>query len=181
MPARPAEPRPALLRLSLSTPLGRFSLVCDEADLVYAAEWDDGWLRCATLLARFHGTRDPRGSNVSSAAREALARYFAGDTAAIDGIAIARAGSAFQARVWAALRAIPRGTVLSYGELARRLGHPRAARAVGHANGANPCAVIVPCHRLVGGNGALTGYAGGLERKRWLIAHEATAPARPAP
>ena len=103
---------------------------------------------------------------------EALARYFAGETAAIDGIAVELNGTPFQKRVWTALRRIPCGSTISYADLARRIGEPSAVRAVGAANGANPVAVVVPCHRVIGTDGTLTGYGGGLERKQWLLAHE---------
>ena len=106
------------------------------------------------------------------AVTEALEAYFAGELARLDGIDCATGGTPFQRAVWAALREIPAGRTLSYGALAARLGHPTAARAVGLANGANPIGIVIPCHRLVGANGALTGYGGGLERKRWLLAHE---------
>ena len=101
-----------------------------------------------------------------------LQRYFDGDIAALDGIAVNLNGTPFQKNVWQALRRIPAGTTISYSELARRVGDPAAVRAVGTANGANPVAVIVPCHRVIGSNGSLTGYGGGLERKQWLLAHE---------
>ena len=87
-------------------------------------------------------------------------------------------GTRFQQQVWTALCAIPYGETISYGELARRIGNPRAVRAVGLANGSNPVGVVVPCHRVIGKGGGLTGYGGGIERKRWLLAHEAGAPAR---
>ena len=103
--------------------------------------------------------------------RKQLASYFAGELCAFD-VPLAAGGTPWQRSVWDALIAIPYGQTLSYGELARRLGHPTAARAVGAANGRNPISVIVPCHRLVGASGALTGYAGGIDRKRWLLAHE---------
>jgi methylated-DNA-[protein]-cysteine S-methyltransferase len=102
----------------------------------------------------------------------ALSRYFSGQTAAIDAIAVELNGTAFQKRVWTALRRIPCGSTISYAELARRIGEPAAVRAVGAANGANPVAVMVPCHRVIGSNGTLTGYGGGLDRKQWLLAHE---------
>eukprot|EP01035_Chromulina_nebulosa_P066292 gene66292-90729_t len=104
--------------------------------------------------------------------RTALSRYFAGDLAQLDGITCHIPGTPFQNKVWTALRTIPAGTTLSYGTLAAQLGVPTAMRAVGHANGANPLSVVVPCHRLIGANGSLTGYGGGLERKRWLLMHE---------
>ena len=101
-----------------------------------------------------------------------LARYFDGEIAALDGIPVELNGTAFQKNVWQALRRIPHGTTISYSELARRVGEPSAVRAVGTANGANPVALIVPCHRVIGANGHLTGYGGGLDRKQWLLVHE---------
>jgi methylated-DNA-[protein]-cysteine S-methyltransferase len=98
--------------------------------------------------------------------------YFGGDLAVLDTIAVELNGTPFQKTVWTALRRIPCGSTISYAELARRIGDPRAVRAVGTANGANPVAVIVPCHRVIGADGSLTGYGGGLDRKRWLLAHE---------
>jgi methylated-DNA-[protein]-cysteine S-methyltransferase len=104
--------------------------------------------------------------------RKTLRRYFDGDVHVLDEIPVELNGTPFQRRVWTALRSIRAGTTMSYGDLARRIGHGSAVRAVGTANGANPVAVIVPCHRVIGSNGTLTGYGGGLERKRWLLAHE---------
>ena len=101
-----------------------------------------------------------------------LSSYFTGQLHAIDTIPVRTGGTPFQRQVWLALREIPCGTTASYGELARRIGHPAAVRAVGAANGANPVAVVVPCHRVIGANGSLTGYGGGIERKRWLLDHE---------
>ncbi|MBI1358301.1 MAG: methylated-DNA--[protein]-cysteine S-methyltransferase [Acidobacteria bacterium] len=101
-----------------------------------------------------------------------LRAYFGGDLGAIDRIAVDAAGTAFQKQVWRLLREIPTGRTTSYGELAARLGKPAASRAVGLANARNPVAVVVPCHRVIGAGGHLTGYAGGLERKRWLLRHE---------
>jgi methylated-DNA-[protein]-cysteine S-methyltransferase len=91
---------------------------------------------------------------------------------AIDTIPVDTGGTDFQRTVWQALRGIPAGTTLSYGALAAKIGCPRSVRAVGHANGANPISVVIPCHRLIGADGTLTGYGGGLGRKRWLLAHE---------
>jgi methylated-DNA-[protein]-cysteine S-methyltransferase len=103
-----------------------------------------------------------------SAARAQIAEYFAGARTSFD-LPLALAGTAFQRRVWSALLAIPFGETITYGELARRVGSPKSARAVGHSNARNPVSIIVPCHRVIGANGALTGYAGGEERKRWLL------------
>jgi methylated-DNA-[protein]-cysteine S-methyltransferase len=102
----------------------------------------------------------------------ALTSYFDGNLTAIEGIRVATGGTSFQRDVWAALPTIASGTTTTYGQLARQLGRPNASRAVGLANGANPIAIVVPCHRVIGANGALTGYGGGLDRKRWLIDHE---------
>jgi methylated-DNA-[protein]-cysteine S-methyltransferase len=102
----------------------------------------------------------------------AIARYFAGELRAIDVLPVATAGTPFQREVWSALRKIPCGTTISYGRLAADLGRPAAVRAVGLANGSNPIGVVVPCHRVIGANGSLTGYGGGIERKRWLLDHE---------
>jgi methylated-DNA-[protein]-cysteine S-methyltransferase len=101
-----------------------------------------------------------------------LARYFAGDLASLDEVDVELHGTSFQQRVWLALRTVTPGTTASYAELAGRVGAPAAVRAVGAANGANPVAVVLPCHRIIGSNGSLTGYGGGLDRKRWLLDHE---------
>jgi methylated-DNA-[protein]-cysteine S-methyltransferase len=103
---------------------------------------------------------------------EAISRYFAGELNAIDAIPVETGGTPFQREVWRALREIPCGATISYGQLAQRISRPAAVRAVGLANGPNPIAVIVPCHRVIGSNGSLTGYGGGIERKRWLLDHE---------
>jgi len=108
--------------------------------------------------------------------RRQLDAYFRGERFDF-GLPISPHGTAFQMDVWTALRDIPYARTASYGELARRIGRPRAVRAVGAANGANPLSIIVPCHRVIGSNGSLTGYGGGLEAKQWLLAHER----RPAP
>ena len=101
-----------------------------------------------------------------------LEAYFEGDLDIIDGIPADPGGTPFQAAVWAALRKIPRGTTTSYGEIAAEIGRPNAVRAVGMANGDNPIPVVIPCHRVIGRNGRLTGYGGGLPRKEWLLRHE---------
>lgn len=111
--------------------------------------------------------------------RVVLQKYFAGACRALDDVAVELNGTPFQRKVWEALRDIPAGSTLSYADLARRIGAPRAVRAVGAANGANPIAVIVPCHRVIGADGTLTGYGGGLERKQWLLAHEGVLPRLP--
>lgn len=114
----------------------------------------------------------PASSGPSSKPAQVLKAYFDGDLEAIDSLSVARPGTAFQREVWAELRNIPCGTTISYAELAERIGRPKAVRAVGTANGANPVPIVVPCHRVIGANGTLTGYGGGLEKKRWLLVHE---------
>ncbi|WP_346290870.1 methylated-DNA--[protein]-cysteine S-methyltransferase [Sphaerothrix gracilis] len=104
-------------------------------------------------------------------ARQQLSDYFAGALTQFD-LPLSPQGTPFQQRVWATLKTIPYGATLSYGELAQQIGQPQAARAVGLANGRNPVSIIVPCHRVVGANGKLTGYGGGVERKQWLLNHE---------
>lgn len=154
----------------LETPIGRLALLADAGGSLHAVGWTDGHGRMDAWLGaagrRHVPARDPGGLT------SALARYFAGQLGAIDDLPVAAAGTEFQRRVWQALRAIPCGTTISYGELARRIGNPRAIRAVGLANGSNPVGIVVPCHRVIGANGTLTGYGGGLPRKRWLLAHE---------
>jgi methylated-DNA-[protein]-cysteine S-methyltransferase len=113
---------------------------------------------------------DPAGEPFAAAARQ-LREYFDGERTEFD-LPLALDGTAFQCRVWAALRAIPYGRTVTYGQLADRLGQPSASRAVGLANGKNPVSIIVPCHRVVGAGGGLTGYGGGIERKRYLLDHE---------
>jgi methylated-DNA-[protein]-cysteine S-methyltransferase len=115
---------------------------------------------------------EPRARQEIPAVTALFDRYFGGDVAALDTVAVELNGTPFQKTVWQSLRRIPGGTTISYAELARRIGQPAAVRAVGTANGANPVAVIVPCHRVIGSNGQLTGYGGGLERTQWLLQHE---------
>jgi methylated-DNA-[protein]-cysteine S-methyltransferase len=159
---------------TLATPIGELILICDEEGHLRATDWTDYDKRMHRLLTRQYGedhftlTPAQRPSSLASA----IAAYFDGDICAIDSIAVVTEGTAFQKSVWHALRVIPAGQTISYGELAMRLGKPAAVRAVGLANGANPIGVVVPCHRVIGVNGSLTGYGGGLERKRWLLNHE---------
>ncbi|HEX6755169.1 MAG TPA: methylated-DNA--[protein]-cysteine S-methyltransferase [Mycobacteriales bacterium] len=121
------------------------------------------------------GAVEDRGPLAAAAAQ--LEAYFAGELTTWD-LPLAPVGTAFQQKVWAALRAIPYGATMTYGEIAAGLGQPTASRAVGLANGRNPIAVIQPCHRVIGADGSLTGFGGGLDRKRWLLDHERTVLAR---
>ena len=162
----------------LDSPTGRILLVTDETQCLRALDWEDHEARMRQLLLRHYGEirLEPRPTRRASEARDALLAYFDGRLQAIDRVQTATRGSAFQRQVWSALRGIPAGTTSSYAALAACIGRPSAARAVGAANGANPIAIIVPCHRVIGADAALTGYGGGLARKRWLLAHESAAP-----
>ena len=158
---------------TLPTPTGTMTLVTDEAGRVRAADWDEHRERREQLMQRYYGD----GVQLIAAAGPTLARvalesYFEGDLAALDAVQTETRGTPFQRAVWAALREIPPGETMSYGALAAKIGKPKAVRAVGLANGANPIAIIVPCHRVIGADRTLTGYGGGLARKRWLIDHE---------
>jgi methylated-DNA-[protein]-cysteine S-methyltransferase len=163
-----------LLLDHVETPIGPFAVVADEEGRLRAAGFTDGHARMERLL-RLYASEQAFSLEPASnpgGLTTALERYFSGDLAAIDGLPVAAGGTAFQRAVWQGLRDIPCGETWSYADLARHIGHPTAVRAVGFANGANPIAIVVPCHRVVGSNGTLTGYAGGIERKGWLLAHE---------
>jgi methylated-DNA-[protein]-cysteine S-methyltransferase len=168
-------PKPLLLkRERLPTPTGVIVLLTDAEGRIRALDWDDHEERMQRLLRLHYG---PGGVALSedgppSAARAALEAYFAGDIHALDDLEVETAGTPFQRAVWAALRRIPAGETLTYGALAAEIGKPSAVRAVGLANGSNPVGVVVPCHRVIGADGSLTGYGGGLPRKRWLLQHE---------
>lgn len=125
-------------------------------------------------LARAFGETFAEKAGDPAGAEARLARYFAGDVTALDDQPVGWIGTPFQVRVWEALRRIPAGTTWSYGRLAGEIGRPTAVRAVGLANGANRISLVVPCHRVIGAGGALTGYGGGIDRKRWLLEHERT-------
>ncbi|MFT3928508.1 MAG: methylated-DNA--[protein]-cysteine S-methyltransferase [Myxococcales bacterium] len=155
------------------SPLGPLLLVTSQDGTLRALDYEAYRDRMLRLLALHYGECALTPSPGSPSLARALADYFTGDLERLEALPVATGGTAFQREVWRALRAIPAGTRLSYGELAARLGRPSAARAVGLANGANPIAIVVPCHRVIGANGSLTGYAGGVERKRWLLEHEA--------
>ena len=158
----------------MPTPIGEMRLITDEREIVRALDWDDYTERMDRLLVRQYGRERVRleAGPMPSGVRDRLDAYFAGELQAIDGIAVETAGTPFQREVWAALRLIPVGQTFSYGAQAAKIGRPAAVRAVGLANGANPVGLIVPCHRVIGANGSLTGYGGGIERKRWLLRHE---------
>jgi O-6-methylguanine DNA methyltransferase len=156
----------------LSTPIGTLLLVSDDDGRVRALDFDDGEARMLRLLKTHYGDPTLAPGPAPAALRCALEAYFAGDLGAIDDVPVATGGTPFQRTVWAALRRIPAGTTTSYGALAAIIGRPAAMRAVGLAVGSNPIAVVVPCHRVIGADYSLTGYGGGLPRKRWLLEHE---------
>jgi methylated-DNA-[protein]-cysteine S-methyltransferase len=158
-----------------TTPIGEALLVTDDGGRLRALDWSDHEPRLLRLLRRHYGGVAVAAGPAPDGVRCALDDYFAGDLGALDAIDCATGGTKFQRAVWAALRTIKPGQTLSYGALAARLGMPRAMRAVGLANGANPIGIVVPCHRVIGADGSLTGYGGGLARKRWLLAHEGAA------
>ena len=149
-------------------------LLQDDDGRLRAVDWQDHEERMQRLLCRHYGSDGValRPGDGTSPAVKQLRRYFAGELCALDELRVETAGTQFQRRVWSALREITVGTTISYGELARRIGKPSASRAVGLANGANSVGIVVPCHRVIGADASLTGYGGGIERKRWLLAHE---------
>jgi methylated-DNA-[protein]-cysteine S-methyltransferase len=158
----------------IESPVGALLVAADcEGNLraCYFAEYETGMQRA---LERHYGKNNFRLTPATNphGLSEAMARYFAGELSAIDELPVKTAGTKFQREVWRALRDIPCGKTISYGELARRIGRPKAVRAVGLANGSNPISLVVPCHRVIGSNGTLTGYGGGLHRKSWLLKHE---------
>lgn len=173
------------LHLSLhrtDTPIGEMLLIADNDGNLRALDWSDHETRMRRLLGLHYGEKGyvlhPTASQ--SKLLDALHSYFAGDLAALDAIPVSTGGTPFQRTVWKALRDIRCGSTLCYAELAARIGRPAAVRAVGLANGANPIGIVVPCHRVIGADGSLTGYGGGIDRKRWLLIHEGLSLHEPA-
>ena len=158
----------------IDTPIGEMILVADREGNLRATDWTDHEGRMQKLLCRRYGrdgftltpARNPSGLS------DSIRSYFAGDLTAIDRLPVQTGGTPFQREVWLALRKIACGATVSYAKLAEQIGRPSAVRAVGLANGSNPIGIVVPCHRVIGANGSLTGYGGGMERKRWLLQHE---------
>ncbi|MCW5892271.1 MAG: methylated-DNA--[protein]-cysteine S-methyltransferase [bacterium] len=155
----------------VATPLGDVRVVTRDG-AVCALAFADAFARPARTLHRRFGDAGGADGAAARAAARRVAAYFAGEPDALAALTLAPGGTPFQQRVWAAVRAIPAGATVTYGELARRAGVPGAVRAVGSANGANPIWLAIPCHRVLGSDGTLTGYGGGLARKRWLLVHE---------
>jgi methylated-DNA-[protein]-cysteine S-methyltransferase len=167
----------------IASPVGTLLVVCDGAGRLRALDFHDYEARMQRLLRTHYGVRglELRAGHAPTAVTDALTAFFAGALHAIEGLEVRTGGTEFQRRVWSALRDIPSGVTRSYGALARTIGKPSASRAVGLANGANPVAIVVPCHRVIGADGSLTGYGGGIERKRWLLDHESRWCAAAAP
>ena len=151
------------MTITVSTPIGPLALDADD-DGISLLSLDGNPPLVSSAQSR------AARAHLTDAARQ-LGEYFDGRRTSFD-LPLAMRGTPFQLQVWAALEHIPFGETISYGELARRVGAPGAARAVGLANGRNPVPIVVPCHRVIGADGTLTGYGGGLDRKRWLLAHE---------
>jgi O-6-methylguanine DNA methyltransferase len=155
-----------------TSPIGTILVVSDADGMVRALDFEDYENRMNQLLRLRWGDYALAEGAAPTVAIRALKAYFEGDLGAVATVPIRAGGTAFQRDVWEALRAIPAGTTTSYGRLAAKLGRPKASRAVGLANGSNPISIVVPCHRVIGSDGTLTGYGGGLARKQWLIKHE---------
>jgi methylated-DNA-[protein]-cysteine S-methyltransferase len=156
------------LHTVVDSPVGPLTLVAADGFLAALYMTEQRHRPPAEVLGE--PTEDPDGQPFAAASRQ-LREYFDGERTEFD-LELALGGTTFQRRVWTALQGIPYGQTISYGQLADRIGQPSASRAVGLANGKNPIGIIVPCHRVVGADGSLTGYGGGIERKRFLLAHE---------
>jgi methylated-DNA-[protein]-cysteine S-methyltransferase len=168
----------ALLIDRVETPIGEMLIVADREGNLRSVGWADHETGMHRILRLHYGedgfrlesARNPHGLT------HAISRYFEGELTAIDVLPVRTGGTDFQREVWHALRKIPCGTAISYAKLAEQIGRPAAVRAVGLANRSNPVGVVVPCHRVIGADGSLTGYGGGIERKSWLLEHEGSAP-----
>lgn len=155
-----------------TSPLSELLIVTDEEGHLRALEFADLETRMSRLLRAHYSTYTLQEGKAPAGLIQSLDAYFQGKIDALNEIETTTGGTPFQRNVWKGLRSIPAGATISYGQLAAKLGYPGSARAVGAANGANPIPIIVPCHRVIGANGTLTGFAGGLSRKRWLLDHE---------
>lgn len=165
--------RPEHLRLDrLASPIGEIDVVTDAVGRLRVLEFHDEPQRLARALRLHHRGQAVETGAAPAAVRDGLAAYFAGELGVLKTIPWTIGGTAFQRQVWHALAEIPLGEATTYARLAARIGRPTAVRAVGLANGANPIAIVVPCHRVIGADGSLTGYGGGIARKRWLLKHE---------
>lgn len=156
---------------SFKSPVGIVTIVSD-GTAVRAVDFDGYESRMHRLLTQHCGAYQLKKVHNGGGFTTLLKAYFDGDLAALADVPTATSGTPFQKKVWAALRKIPVGTTTTYQAIAARIGKPLACRAVGLANGANPVAIVIPCHRVIGANNRLTGYGGGLDRKQWLLTHE---------
>ena len=155
----------------IQTPIGEMVLVARDGVLLLL-EFEDALPRIERQMrARFADFEMQQSSNPFGVS-DVLRDYFAGDIHAIDNLLADGGGTEFERQVWAELRRIPNGTTCSYGDIARKLGDINLSRAVGTANGRNPISIVVPCHRVIGADGSMTGYGGGIARKEWLLRHE---------
>jgi O-6-methylguanine DNA methyltransferase len=147
-------------------------IVTDQSGALRALDYADYEKRMRRLLGLHYGEYELKNAAAPRSITDSLDAYFAGDLSALADMRVQTGGTSFQKDVWQALRQIPAGETRTYGQIAHAIGSPTASRAVGAANGSNPVAIVVPCHRVIGSNGTLTGYAGGLARKQWLLQHE---------
>ena len=154
------------------SPIGTILVIADDDGRVRALDFDEYEQRMYRLLRLQCGDYALAHGPAPDAVTTGVGAYFEGDLNALANVAVRTGGTTFQNDVWTALRAIPAATTTSYGQLAAQIGRPKASRAVGLANGSNPIAIVVPCHRVIGADGSLTGYGGGLPRKQWLLDHE---------
>jgi len=153
--------------------MGPLLIVTDEEGVLRALDFGEHESRMERLLRDQYDDYTVERGKTSASVINALRAYFDGKLEAVNALQTATAGTPFQREVWKALRSIPAGTTMSYGQLAAQIGRAGASRAVGAANGANPIPIVVPCHRVIGADGSLTGFGGGLANKRWLLDHEA--------
>jgi methylated-DNA-[protein]-cysteine S-methyltransferase len=170
-----ATPHETITLESLVTPFGPILVAVDARGRLCAVEFWNDEAEMRRLLRRYQGVALATFGKVAAPIRAAFERYFDGDRSALKAVPWVTGGTEFQQKVWKALTTIPVGETWSYAQLAAAIGQPKAVRAVGLANGANPIPIVVPCHRVIGANGSLTGFGGGLERKRWLLRHEGAA------
>ncbi len=154
------------------TPIGRVRIGVEAQGALAALEFVEHVVRMEALLHKRYGEFQWRRSHNPAGVTQSLQAYFDGAVRALDDLPVSVQGTPFQRHCWLALRRIPAGDTASYAEQARWVGRPGAYRAVGQANGLNPVALVLPCHRVIGSNRTLTGYASGLDRKLWLLAHE---------
>lgn len=164
-----------LFKNKFSTPIGELIIITDKEEKLYAVDWEDYDERVLTLLKRYHNQEAPYQfyeKSLPKIYQDAFSRYFEKDFSLIHKLPVFIKGTDFQRKAWNTLLTIPVGTTLSYQEQAYKMGNIKAVRAVGMANGSNPIGIVIPCHRVIGSNKSLTGYAGGLHRKLWLLQHE---------